>query len=403
MAVMMMSSLFGITAFADDGVDTFNTVVEFIVDWVARIGLVIGFIGAVQFAMREIQGRFGGKTLKHRAETREQLESWIKDTWNDNDSKSGDNITFFNACKAYITRRSALAETTRHTYTIIAQSYFGSLHDKPIMKLTREEIFAAVNTEIERGIAQKTLKTALTFLSCVCNEYEVPAFTRKLQADINRYSQHCTNKGRKAADDWENAPTAAEVARWAADTDSIAAISILLDLHSLRSEETRGLQYRDVFEQGGNCYVNICRTRSVASSRDVYRDSTKTENSTRKILIDRRLYDLIHAQPHESDSDFVICVSYKVYRAGIKKAMSEHGADWITPHDLRHIFKTEHIGDPIATAVGGWTNKGSVAESVYTHIKQSDKDKLMSAYSASLLDAYEGKETPAFTVTACTA
>ena len=139
--------------------------------------------------MREIQGRFGGKTLKHRAETREQLERRIKDTRNDSDGKSGDNITFFNACKAYITRRSALAETTRHTYTIIAQSYFGSLHDKPIMKLTREEIFAAVNTEIERGIAQKTLKTALTFLSCVCNEYEVPSFTRKLQADISNWVQ----------------------------------------------------------------------------------------------------------------------------------------------------------------------------------------------------------------------
>lgn len=62
MAVMMMSSLFGITAFADDGVDTFNTVVEFIVDWVARIGLVIGFIGAVQFAMGFKDDSADGKT-----------------------------------------------------------------------------------------------------------------------------------------------------------------------------------------------------------------------------------------------------------------------------------------------------------------------------------------------------
>ena len=62
MAVMMMSSLFGITAFADDGVDTFNTVVEFIEDWVARIGLVIGFIGAVQFAMGFKDDSADGKT-----------------------------------------------------------------------------------------------------------------------------------------------------------------------------------------------------------------------------------------------------------------------------------------------------------------------------------------------------
>lgn len=61
----MMMSCMGITCFAADGtegVDTFNTVVEFIVDWVARIGLVIGFIGAVQFAMGFKDDSADGKT-----------------------------------------------------------------------------------------------------------------------------------------------------------------------------------------------------------------------------------------------------------------------------------------------------------------------------------------------------
>ena len=70
MVVMMLTSLFGITAFADDadaaaggeGVETFNTVIEFIVDWVARIGLVVGFIGAVQFALGFKDDSADGKT-----------------------------------------------------------------------------------------------------------------------------------------------------------------------------------------------------------------------------------------------------------------------------------------------------------------------------------------------------
>ena len=66
MAVYMAMSAMGVTAFAADGggegVDTFNTVVEFIVDWVARIGLVIGFIGAVQFAMGFKDDSADGKT-----------------------------------------------------------------------------------------------------------------------------------------------------------------------------------------------------------------------------------------------------------------------------------------------------------------------------------------------------
>ena len=68
MVTMMFTSLFGITAFADagtgggDGVATFNTVIEFIVDWVARIGLVVGFIGAVQFALGFKDDSADGKT-----------------------------------------------------------------------------------------------------------------------------------------------------------------------------------------------------------------------------------------------------------------------------------------------------------------------------------------------------
>ena len=65
MAVSMAVSGMTVTAFAaggSEGVDTFNTAVEFIVDWVARIGLVIGFIGAVQFAMGFKDDSADGKT-----------------------------------------------------------------------------------------------------------------------------------------------------------------------------------------------------------------------------------------------------------------------------------------------------------------------------------------------------
>ncbi len=67
MAVMLCSQIMGLTCFAADGmssegVETFNTVVQFIVDWVARIGLVIGFIGAVQFAMGFKDDNADGKT-----------------------------------------------------------------------------------------------------------------------------------------------------------------------------------------------------------------------------------------------------------------------------------------------------------------------------------------------------
>lgn len=66
MAASMAMSVMGVTCFAEgtggEGVETFNTVVEFIVDWVARIGLVVGFIGAVQFALGFKDDSADGKT-----------------------------------------------------------------------------------------------------------------------------------------------------------------------------------------------------------------------------------------------------------------------------------------------------------------------------------------------------
>ncbi len=66
MAASIVMSSMGMTCFATgstvEGVQTFNTVVKFIVDWVARIGLVIGFIGAVQFAMGFKDDSADGKT-----------------------------------------------------------------------------------------------------------------------------------------------------------------------------------------------------------------------------------------------------------------------------------------------------------------------------------------------------
>ena len=67
MVMSMMLSCCGVTAFAADGgrsegVETFNTVVQFIVDWVARIGLVVAFIGAVQFALGFKDDSADGKT-----------------------------------------------------------------------------------------------------------------------------------------------------------------------------------------------------------------------------------------------------------------------------------------------------------------------------------------------------
>lgn len=59
--MVTMTMITALTAFADGesdsgidpdaGVDAFNKVIEFFASWIGRIGLVVGFIGAIMFAL----------------------------------------------------------------------------------------------------------------------------------------------------------------------------------------------------------------------------------------------------------------------------------------------------------------------------------------------------------------
>lgn len=368
---------------------------------------------SVRIPIEDTSNDGGRHRKKFTAPTLKALQATVDVYLTEQDSKQGENMTYYNACLSYIETRAALAPKTRINYTYIANNKLKSLHSKPVMKLTKADIMNAINEEAE-NTAPDSMKLIITFLCEVLIDFEVPLMTEKLRKYLHQYGKNATrgNKGYNSDDDWSNAPSPFDIARWAGeDTSTVAdrtAISILLDLHSLRSEETRGLRYGEVVEDNGRCYVNIVRTRTV-HGRDIEQETTKTEGSTRRILIDRRLYDLIHAQPHQSEDDYIINVSYVAYSNNIKRVIhahtiNGHSLKWITAHKLRHIFKTAHIGNRVADEVGGWSNKGkSVVVRDYEHVTPEMMDKFMTEYSGRLLDAYEGITEPNITVTATAA
>lgn len=54
--MLVMSAMTAVTAFADDtssdaGVDEFNEVITWFATWIGRIGLIVGFVGAVMFGL----------------------------------------------------------------------------------------------------------------------------------------------------------------------------------------------------------------------------------------------------------------------------------------------------------------------------------------------------------------
>lgn len=335
------------------------------------------------------------KRIKKTADTLEELKAKAIECLEEAMGKSGNTITYYNACLEYIRIRSGLAKSSLLNYMFLAENRFKCLHNKPIKKLTRTDFYEAINSE--KHLAKSTLLKAVDFMIYVCNEFDVPALNINLIREIKRYAVNASqnNSVKRHKEDWENAPTAVEIARWAGEntkkTAERTALTILLDLHSLRTEETRGLQFRDVIEQNGNCYLIICRTRTyMCEVGDIYREATKTEGSTRKILIDRRLYNMIRELPHETEMDFVVNLSYRAYERHIIDLMELHGFRWITPHKLRHIFKTDNKDSTVAKAIGGWSLGPEICERTYTHPRINEKDELMKVYSKRLLDSYYG-------------
>lgn len=349
---------------------------------------------------RYVQGSFGCDTSGRRirkkftAATLKDLEFAIRRFLEDLDGRTGTNITYYNAFKLYIDTRINLEVSSKINYNTILNTRFKCLHKKPIIAITRMDLFNAINEEIKTSNpAQKTLVNATCYLCTVLEEFEAPVMTRKTRKDIMVYARNATKMNKGHNNDWDNLPTAIEIAKWAGANQrrhaQSTAIAVLLDLHSLRTEETRGLKYKDVYEDNGNCYVDIYATRVFINNKDYVKNSTKTVESTRKILIDQRLYELIHAQPHVSEEEFVITEKYPTYKNRIVSLMKEHGYDFITPHKLRHIFASDNKDNTIAKSVGGWSSNGGIAETVYTHVRQNERDELMRKYSKVLLDAYE--------------
>lgn len=349
---------------------------------------------------------------KFEADTLTELQTAVEDFINELNGKAGTNLTFYNACLQYIELRE-IKQTTKVSYIDHARSIFTTLHDKPIKKLTKFDFYNAITEEAkQKNPAQSTMKQNIKFLCMVCTMFDVPAMTPKLKKDLQEQGARKTqcNKGRKSRYDWNNAPSACEVAKWAGetDTDDRTAISILLGLHSLRGEETRGLKFKEVFMENGNCYVNIRRTRI----KNIEQESTKNKGSERKILIDPRLYNMIRSLPHKSEDEYIIDITYYLFEKCINQVIHSHTVNghstaWITPHILRHLYMTENAGNLVAEAVGGWSTGGgkddnSVAKRKYTHIAeiQARRDELMLEYSKKLLDSYEGITEPSITVTA---
>ena len=104
--------------------------------------------------------------------------------------------------------------------------------------------------------------------------------------------------------------------------------------------------------------------------------------STRDIHIPDYILELIQAQPHEADTDFIIPWTTKAVYNKYKRLMMKNGID-LTFHSLRHINASVmlmlNIPDKYAMERGGWATDNvlkSVYQQTYTSMLQTVDEKI---------------------------
>lgn len=225
------------------------------------------------------------------------------------------------AFRNYIDTRSNVIEpTTVRNYHQIADHCFQCIMETPLTDLTLIEIQAAVNAESKR-VSPKYVKNAFGLLKSVLKMHDVELKLEKIQLPKIRKIQ-------------KELPTFEEVYSVVMDTDSELPVLLAVWL-SLRIGEVIGLQYRDVDLE--NHSIHVRRTIVLTENGYEVREGCKTEKSDRIIRIPDYILDLIMAQPHESETDFIITRTRKSVYSKFKRLMEKNGID-LTFHGLRHIY-----------------------------------------------------------------
>ena len=289
-----------------------------------------------------------------------------------------DAMTVRDAMEYYIkTKDNLLSPSTIYGYEMIVRSRLQSIMDKKIRNLTISDIQEAVNQDCLR-LSRKSIKSALSLLHSALE-------LQGIELSFKRITLPQKKKVKSSIPDVE------KVIRLIVGTE-VELPCLLAMWLSLRMSEIRGLQFRDISEDGR--YITVQRVKLRINGRDVLREQTKTEESTRTNILPSYLKNLIDKVPHKKDSDYIVPHGYTYIREHFQEIMRANGIT-ITFHQLRHEFATtlNDLGIPsdYIRKLGGWATD-NVMKKVYTHTttkKEEEYQKKIDGFFNSIIDESE--------------
>lgn len=266
------------------------------------------------------------------------------------------------------------------------------LMDVQLDELTREQVQTAIDAEKAAGHKVGTIKHYITNLNSVRGFFGFPPFRMLTFVDKSAGE---TGKSKECF--LTEPEKLLETVSKMGDSDLFN--FCVFGCMSLRLGEICGLKYSDIFEKDGRHYIHVHGQRN---NHGEYTPRTKTNGSTRDILLDERFYLSLETDKHGKD-EYICPYSAPKYAydfKGLKTMLCVPSNLRFSPHTLRHIFKTYSDVDGrffyAQHLCGGWDMGGGVAEKVYQGRDEKNCDEFMLQYYKRI---FRWRDLPPITVT----
>lgn len=314
----------------------------------------ISKIGANRYRVREMKN---GKTFSinfdHRPtknEAREALDEMMR---LEPITASRHGMTFSEAYNGFCDAKSSiLSPSTLKGYRTAYRGLPAWFCDMSLAKIDRTHVQKVVN-DFSVDHAPKTVKNQYGLISAVMNFYGCRECPVTLPQAV-RSSAYIPSK-----EDVHKLLKVASGTRYE--------VPLRLGMYGLRRSEILGL---DITDLSDNNVLTINKALVEGIGGSVVK-TTKTTNSTRSIVIDKELADLIRQQ------GFIYQGSASRLSMAIAAYEQAAGLPHFSLHKLRHFYASylHSLGysDQVVQESGGWASSGYVMKNVYRHAMDMDE------------------------------
>lgn len=145
----------------------------------------------------------------------------------------------------------------------------------------------------------------------------------------------------------------------------------LLSLYGLRQSEIQALTINDLNTSTNELTINKAKVKDYQNKFVI--KTTKTINSSRKIIINDYLSNLIQRQ------GYITTINQSAFKTQFSKALEQLNIKHFRLHDFRHRLASKlhqlNIPTKYIQEIGGWSTD-NVLKNVYTHTIETEKNRI---------------------------